>query len=280
MRPSLKTLHALMLAAAFGSQVAGAIPVLTGFDTASLGKCDDKSSGAVALGFTANFFGRSYTSVFVNNNGNVTFDSVLSAYTPFDLAATHRAIIAPFFADVDTRGAASGVASFGTGVYGGHDAFGVTWDGVGYYGFGTDKLNRFQLLLVSRSDLAPGDFDIYFNYEQMQWESGNASGGRAGLGGFAARAGYSNGDPNTSYELAGSAQRGALVDGGRNSLVAGSNIGQAGRYLFEIRNGVAAAPDAGSTLTLTALTFGTLWSARRHLARQDKPASTPTGFRA
>ena len=156
----------------------------------------------------------------------------------------------------------------------------MTWDGVCSYGFGTDKLNRFQLVLVSRSDLAPGDFDIYFTYEQMQWESGNASGGRAGLGGFAARAGYSNGDPNTSYELAGSAQRGALVDGGRNSLVAGSNVGQAGRYLFEIRNGVAAVPDTGSTATLTALVCGALWRAQRHLAGEDKPVSTPSELRA
>ncbi len=52
----------------------------------------------------------------------------------------------------------------------GRDAFGVTWGGVGYHSYYTDKLNAFQLLLVDRPDTGTGNFDIHFNYDQIQWE--------------------------------------------------------------------------------------------------------------
>jgi hypothetical protein len=41
-------------------------------------------------------------------------DAALSAFTPFGIAAIRQAIIAPFFADVDTRAAGSGIVRFGT----------------------------------------------------------------------------------------------------------------------------------------------------------------------
>ena len=46
---------------------------------------DDSSSGEVNLPFSLNYFGAYYTSLYVNNNGNVTFDEPLSTYVPFDL---------------------------------------------------------------------------------------------------------------------------------------------------------------------------------------------------
>src|SRR5688572_26911375 len=72
---------------------------------------DDGSSAAVNLAFPINFFGTVYNQVFVNNNGNITFDGPLSQFTPSGLAGTNRVIIAPFFADVDTRG--GGVVRYG-----------------------------------------------------------------------------------------------------------------------------------------------------------------------
>ena len=65
---------------------------------------DDSSSSQVALPFTLNFYGRNYNSLWVNNNGNVTFTGPLSTFTPFGLIAANTPIIAPFLADVDTRG--------------------------------------------------------------------------------------------------------------------------------------------------------------------------------
>src|SRR5437667_3702930 len=71
------------------------------------------------------------STVYVNNNGNLTFDSPLSTFTPFNLLQTSRLIVAPFFADVDTR--VGNLLTFGSGTLGGRSAFGVNWPGVGCY---------------------------------------------------------------------------------------------------------------------------------------------------
>ena len=75
---------------------------------------DDGSTGLVGLPFTLNFFGKTYTSLYVNNNGNVTFDGPLADYTPYGLVGTTHVIIAPFFADVDTRGSGSAAVTYGS----------------------------------------------------------------------------------------------------------------------------------------------------------------------
>ena len=65
---------------------------------------DDGSSPEVSLPFTVNYFGTSYSSAWVNNNGNLTLTGPLSTFSPFPLLDTNTPIIAPFFADVDTTG--------------------------------------------------------------------------------------------------------------------------------------------------------------------------------
>ena len=104
---------------------------------------DDSSTQSVPLPFGVNFYGTSFQSLWVNNNGNVTFDGPLSAYTPFGLSGTSKQIIAPFFADVDTRGVGSQPVRYGWGdtTYEGHRAFCVNWVNVGYYAGNADKLN-------------------------------------------------------------------------------------------------------------------------------------------
>lgn len=213
-----------------------------------LDRNDDESTEAVALPFPINFAGTVYNAVFVNNNGNVTFDAPLSDFTPFPLVGTDRVIIAPFFGDVDTRNVESDVVRYGNAMFEGRSAFCVLWAGVGvgYYDQNVDKLNSFQLLLVDRSDTGPGNFDIVFNYDQIEWETGDASGGRGGLGGFSARVGYSNGNAITplSFELPGSAINGAFLDSNPAGLIHDSrNSLQLGRYIFPVRNGEA--PEGG-----------------------------------
>jgi hypothetical protein len=217
----------------------GTSTILPGFNAHILPANDDDSTGAVPLGFTVNFFGHNYSTLYVNNNGNVTFDSPLSAFTPFDLTSTGHVIVAPFFADVDTR--LGNVLTYGTGTVDGHPAFGVTWPGVGYYSEHTDKLNAFQMVLIDRSDFAPGDFDIEFNYGQIQWETGDASGGVNGFGGASARVGFSNGtgQPGTFFELPGSGVHGAFLDGNsQTGLINNSaNSPDPGQYVFQVRAG-------------------------------------------
>ncbi len=219
---------------------ADAAAIRSGFDSSTLAANDDGSTGAVGIGFSIDFFGVVSSTLFVNNNGNVTLDSSLSTFTPFDLTSTGQQIIAPFFADVDTRGAGSSEVTYGAGMVDGRTSFGVNWVDVGYYDERDDLLNSFQLVLIDRSDTGAGNFDIEFNYDQIQWETGEASDGVDGLGGDSARAGFSNGTgaPGTFFELAGSAVNGAFLDGAVNSLIANMlNSDVAGRYIFEARNG-------------------------------------------
>lgn len=222
---------------ASGMALAGAIR--SGFNQNALPANDDGATSLVNIGFTVNFFGHKYSQLYVNNNGNVTFDAPQATYTPYSLSSTQRVIIAPFFGDVDTRGPNSDIVryGYGTGMVDGHPAFGVNWINVGYYAAHSDRLNSFQLVIIDRSDLGPGRFVFEFNYDKIQWETGDASGGSGGLGGYSARAGFSNGtgDPGTFYELTGSGSHGAFLDSGSNALVSHRlNSNTSGRYVFSV----------------------------------------------
>jgi hypothetical protein len=240
----------LALTAAAPRAYAAAI-VPAAFNGSTLAANDDGSTGVVAIGFNIDFFTLVTSNLYVNNNGNVTFDSPLSTFTPFPLSGTSRQILAPFFGDVDTRGP-SALVTYGTGTFDGHDAFGVNWVNVGYFsGSPGPNRNSFQLIIVDRPDTgADGNFDFIFNYDQIQWEAGQASGSDSnGCGGFSARVGWSNGAANT-FELAGSAVNGAFLDSGNcrdfgaippgpNALIFNSlNSDIDGRYVFSVRNGI------------------------------------------
>lgn len=191
----------------------------------------DTDADPVPLPFEVNFYGQRRSSLYVNNNGNVTFDEPLSDYVPFQLTNTNRVIIAPFFADVDTRPADAGTVTFGEVTFDGRPAFCVLWSEVGYYNQQTDPTNSFQLLLA-RGTPGTGDFDIVFRYDHIGWELGSASDN------VPARAGFSNGDPARSVELSGSAVAGAFLDGGPRGLAAGSvNSSTPGTYVFRVRDG-------------------------------------------
>lgn len=240
---TIRSLAAVAVCLSAGLAKADLSVIRSGFDSNTLARNDDGSTGLVSLGFTANFFGIQNTQAYVNNNGNITFDSPLGAFTPFDLNSTNRQIIAPFFADVDTRGTSNGSlpVTYGIGTVDGRAAFGVNWLNVGYFSGQTNKLNSFQLLLIDRSDTGAGNFDFEFNYGSIQWETGDFSGGTNGLGGSSARAGYSNGTgaAGTFFELQGSAVNGAFLNNGPNALASGGNVGPnlPGRFMFNARNG-------------------------------------------
>ena len=235
-------------AAAQATDDTGAIVSSADCTEHAIARNDDEYSPGVDMPFGVDFYGQHYNQLWVNNNGNVTFDGPLSTYTPFGLKATSAAIIAPFFADVDTRASGSQTVKYGWGetTFEGRRAFCANWIDVGYYNSHADKLNSFQLLLVDRSDVDAGDFDIVFNYGSIAWETGDASGGSGGLGGDSARVGFSNGDGTdvNSYELSGSGIDGSLLDGNFERGLIHNSVGTTmdGRYLYRIRNGQPA-PD-------------------------------------
>ncbi|NLN85239.1 MAG: T9SS type A sorting domain-containing protein [Candidatus Cloacimonetes bacterium] len=153
---------------------------------------DDGFLGPINLPFTFYLYGTEYTQLWINNNGNLTFDGGYSSYTPWGFPISGSPMVAPFFADVDTRGA-------GTVWYRIEDNnLVVIWDHVGYYTVwsnGTDKLNTFEVV-ISDGTFAPIGLgnNVAFSYADMSWTTGNASGGSGGFGGSAATVGINHGN--------------------------------------------------------------------------------------
>lgn len=216
-----------------------------GFGEGQLTRNDDGSTGVINITSVfgpggLNFFGAQRSSLYVNNNGNITFTSSNGTYTPNAITAGfNNPIIAPYWGDVDTRSGtvapSPGGTSTGTNLTW-YDldpvnrTFTVTWDDVGYYSAHTDKVNAFQLQLIG---LGNGDFDIVFRYEDITWTTGDASGGFQGLWGSVARAGYSSGNGMNYYELPQSGNQSAML-ALDNTL---GNTGVTGVYVFSVRSG-------------------------------------------
>ncbi|MBM4137487.1 MAG: PEP-CTERM sorting domain-containing protein [Nitrospira sp.] len=222
-----------------------------GFGENSLAPNDDGSTGFINLSsvFSSGlgFFGTTYTGLYLNNNGNVTFNWSMGTYTPYALTGpTGNPIMAPYFADVDTRSGATTATPGGNSTGSNllywdldttNNVYTATWDDVGYYGSHKDKLNAFQLRLVNRYDTGVGNFDIFFIYEDINWTTGDASGGSGGLGGVVARAGWNSGNGTDYYELPQSGIQNNMLD-----LENASNIGIPGVFEFDVRGGQVIPP--------------------------------------
>ncbi|HEX2955955.1 MAG TPA: nidogen-like domain-containing protein, partial [Chitinispirillaceae bacterium] len=211
----------------------------------ALSKVDDNGSERAGLGFQINFNGIRYDNVWVNNNGNLTFSGALSTYTPYLIQQNSQPMFAAFFADVDTRNYGD-VTRYGRSTLtvdpgNTRDIFCINWINVGCFALSNSAIvNSFQMIIIDRSDIAPGDFDLEYNYDKITWEAGTASGGNSyGLGGSTtASMGWSNGT-NTFYSHPGSLTAGSFLDAGPRSLINNRlNSDVNGRYVFSVRNGV------------------------------------------
>ena len=74
---------------------------------------DDDSSEEIQLPFGLKLGDATHTSAYVGNNGYLTFTGPESEYTPYPLSQRNAPIIAPFFADIDTRNPNSSLVTFG-----------------------------------------------------------------------------------------------------------------------------------------------------------------------
>ncbi|GIT90432.1 hypothetical protein JANAI62_00860 [Jannaschia pagri] len=146
---------------------------------------DDDSSGPIDLTSVfpngLDFFGRRYETIFINSNGNLTFDASFTEYNPRDIRTLDVAGLYPFWTDIDVSREAVGVSPGGTSrgtnqIWYDLDpqagAFTVTWDDVRPYTEVTrGETNAFQIRLtaVPGSD---GAFRVELRYEDIQWTYG------------------------------------------------------------------------------------------------------------
>ena len=141
-----------------------------GGNAANVGQADGRNDDgymALDLGFNVTFFGQTYHSLFINNNGNVSFGNGIATFVPTGVTGVNAPIISPFFGDVDTRGAGSGVVHYNLT----SNQLVVTWDNVGYYDGHDTPTDSFQLVLRGAGYTpATGEGLIGFFYQTMGWE--------------------------------------------------------------------------------------------------------------
>ncbi|KAL6474828.1 hypothetical protein MHYP_G00158680 [Metynnis hypsauchen] len=154
---------------------------------------DDGSSSPIGLQSLFSFFGRTYSQMFVNNNGYLTFDQAMSNWVPVRFVANSgRDIIAPLWTDIDNRGnglisynqytngsvlsqATQDINQYFPGVnFTASWVFVATWDNVAYYSYsGTETSfqvvlisgGNFSFVLMNYGDIAPTQLPAEAGYD-------------------------------------------------------------------------------------------------------------------
>lgn len=166
-------------------------------------KCDDCAE-KIDLGFEIDFLGKKYQTIFLNANGNLTFEEPFISFTPEPFCLEGPQMIAPFFADVDlTQGGEITYYADPKGHY-----WIGRWENVAYFGTqaGGKQTNSFQVILTDGSIRSIGEYiiplgaNVLFGYGDMQWTTGTSSGGAQGFSGAPATVGLNHGDGENCYD--------------------------------------------------------------------------------
>ncbi|XP_060113639.1 alpha-tectorin-like [Heteronotia binoei] len=214
-------------------------------------KDDDGTSPEIDIEIPFTFYGKLYHTVFVNNNGVISFGTPVSAYTPDAIPLKNgEHFVAPYWGDVNNM--------LGGDVYYrevkdiGKDkdkeelgritrdmnnyfpevpfkaiwAFIATWDRVAYFGSVSKKTNTFQAILTTDGKRSY----IILIYGDIQWTTGAASGGdrRTGLGGTQAQAGFNSGDDKNYFSIPGSRTAEII------NIIKTSNVHVPGVWVFRV----------------------------------------------
>lgn len=159
---------------------------------------DDSYTDLIGLPFTFNFYGALYDSLYINNNGNISFQTPYYEYTPDSFPTSNFQMIAPFWGDVDTRNPYSGLVYYKMTA----TSLIIKWENVGYYNQYSDKLNTFQLIITDGTDsLLPAGNNVGFCYGDMSWTTGDASFGTNGFGGIPATVGVNQGNASDYFQV-------------------------------------------------------------------------------
>uniref|UniRef100_A0A3Q2PFA0 NIDO domain-containing protein n=1 Tax=Fundulus heteroclitus TaxID=8078 RepID=A0A3Q2PFA0_FUNHE len=198
---------------------------------------DDGSAPRITLQESFNFFGQNYSQIFLNNNGDLTFDAPWSSYIPEQFPRHGgRDIIAPFWTDLDNRvngdiryvqysnGPVLQQVSNDINVYfpdlsfHANWVFIATWENVAYFNE-NGKQTTFQVVLTT---------DGQFSFVLMNYGSiANTS--------KSVQAGYDTADSSHHFSIPGSMTNNAV---GSNSFFSlHSNVNVPGRWVFRVDQG-------------------------------------------
>lgn len=185
----------------------------------ALAATDDGSSAQITLPFQFDLYGTQYNTCYINNNGNVSFESPYTTFSAESFPSDEFVMVAPFWADVDTRFGQGQVLYKLTPT-----ALYVNWVDVGYYSMGTampstaNYLNSFQLIITNGDDPIIGlGNNVSVCYRDMQWTTGTASLGSAGFGGIPATVGANRGNGVDYIQFGRFDQPGMAYDGPFNN---------------------------------------------------------------
>lgn len=154
----LSALFAVLLSGVQGAQAAlyDANPANFGAVLAGPSNCDDCFDGPFAFGagHSINFFGTTYTDLYVSSNGYVTFGAGASSFSPVPLdQQAIRPMIAAVFSDLDSRTDATSEVFVNTSTPG---QIVVTWFGMGHWSQIYTGRSTFQLVIRSDQLTVPG----------------------------------------------------------------------------------------------------------------------------
>ncbi|XP_003375523.1 putative Low-density lipoprotein receptor repeat class B [Trichinella spiralis] len=150
---------------------------------------DDQSSDEFQLLDSIHFYGKAYRSVYINENGMISFDTDFNSYRTGELIDFGHPLIAIFYADVDISGPHGGHVFYRTSQdpellktssdlirnkfhwdasdYEAKSLLIVTWDRVGSYQRHNDRVNSFQLVISSNETTSYAQF-LYAD-DEIQW---------------------------------------------------------------------------------------------------------------
>jgi hypothetical protein len=148
----------------------GCVDYEPGSEWTAVFRNDDQYAFVPDIGIDFDWFGANKRSLYINTNGNLSFDTNVPSYHPEGFTDSSINMIAPFWADVDTRDIVDGHIWYRTI----GDKFVVTWEEVARYGgdSSTPLTDTFQVVL---SDYGSSDPKICFCYETMEWYFGTAT---------------------------------------------------------------------------------------------------------
>lgn len=175
---------------------------------------DDGSSAIIDLPFSYCLYGDTYNQVYINTNGNISFDNEVGTFSS-EAFPNNFVMVAPFWGDVDIRNPQSGLVHYKITAH----YMVVIWDQVGYYSSMANLRNSFQLIITDGTDpIVPFGFNTGFCYGDMQWTTGSASGGSGGFGGTPATVGANRGNAQDYVQFGRFDQAGTAYDGPFNNF--------------------------------------------------------------